>query len=191
MIIGGDGKSHTYQPDEWNSLGQEMSRLAKEHGIKWLVSTSRRTGGDNEALLKEALDPACVCEAIWWATEPKKGLAAYIHAGEKVFVTRDSLTMISEVVAVKGRAEVVYPSNFRLGPESAYERYLGRLAKERRLGAHPINRIELNGILPPLTSVNEEQQIFIRSLLARIDRVLGKIVPPRSPSLEIPGKKAH
>lgn len=168
MVIGGDGKAHRFAPDEWTQLGLAMNEAARQAGVRWLITTSRRTGADNERRLREALDPALVAEAIWWAEEPKRGLMAMVHAGGRVFVTRDSLTMISEVVAIKGRAEVVRPALGLLGPAAVVERYLARLEAERRTVTHPVGELSLREVPPPDSSVAEEQEAFEQALAERI-----------------------
>ena len=168
MIIGGNGKSHTYRPDEWKALAESMNQLAKHHGFKWLISTSRRTGTANETILKETLDPASIQEAIWWGEKPKKGLAAFIHAGDRVFATRDSLTMISEVIAIKGTVDVICPADFRLSPDTAYERYLKRLQDQGLLIPHPIGDCEKAPRRGNPAEIEVAQRRFEEELVARV-----------------------
>jgi len=175
MIIGGNGKSHTYQPDEWKALAESMNQLAKRHGFKWLISTSRRTGVANEAILKATLDPASIQEAIWWGDQPKKGLAAFIHAGDRVFATRDSLTMISEVIAIKGTADVVYPADFRLSPETAYERYLKRLKDQGLLIPHPIGNCEKSAQQGDPAQIEIAQRQFEEELVERVKALCPRV----------------
>ena len=44
MQIGGDGAGAQYQEQDWIQLAKQMNLLARQHRIKWLLSTSRRTG---------------------------------------------------------------------------------------------------------------------------------------------------
>jgi mitochondrial fission protein ELM1 len=168
MIIGGDGKAHTYEPDEWVALGHAMNEAARKAGIRWLITTSRRTGAGNEHLLRETLDPALIAEAIWWADSPQKGLMAMVGAGQRVFATRDSLTMISEVIAAKGRVEVVRPRTSLLKPDTVYERYLKRLENEGLLVSHRIHSLAESDQTMSSVSIRERQAVFEEELVARI-----------------------
>jgi mitochondrial fission protein ELM1 len=48
MLIGGDGAGAQYQEQNWIQLAKQMNLLARQHQIKWLLSTSRRTGKQAE-----------------------------------------------------------------------------------------------------------------------------------------------
>lgn len=168
MVVGGDGKAHRFAPEEWTQLAAAMNEAARRAGVRWLITTSRRTGAANERRLREALDPALVAEAIWWADAPQRGLMAMVHAGGRVFVTRDSLTMISEVVAIKGRAEVVRPARGLLDPQAVFERYLLRLEQQRRVVTHPVGTLAPPGVPPPDTPLAGELEAFEQALAARL-----------------------
>lgn len=175
MIIGGNGKSNTYRPDEWKVLAESMNRLANRNGIKWLISTSRRTGAANEAILKETLDQELIQEAIWWNEQPKKGLAAFIHVGERVFATRDSLTMISEVIAIKGNVNVICPADYRLSSNTAYERYLKRLQDQGLLIPHPIGDCEKAGHGNGSNLIEGLQRQFEAELIQRVKTLCPRV----------------
>jgi len=44
MLIGGRSRSHDFQNADWEKLAEGMTALAETEGIRWLVTTSRRTG---------------------------------------------------------------------------------------------------------------------------------------------------
>lgn len=106
MLIGGRSRSHRYTSEDWTILATAMNAFAEREGIRWLVTTSRRTGASTEATLKGAMDPAKVGDAIWWSERPRKDLHAMLGASEIVFVTQDSMTMVTESVSA-GRPTVV------------------------------------------------------------------------------------
>ena len=43
LVIGGDGGGYCYTPADWTQLRDTACRLAAQHGIRWLLTTSRRT----------------------------------------------------------------------------------------------------------------------------------------------------
>ena len=106
MVIGGTSVSHRYADADWDALAAGMNTLARREGIRWLVTTSRRTGAEAEARLRTGLDASVVAAAVWWAEKPEKKMQAFLGAAECVFVTQDSVTMVTEAVA-SGRPVVV------------------------------------------------------------------------------------
>ncbi len=127
MIVGGASVSHRYNDADWTALAAAMNSLAVKHGIRWLVSTSRRTGAQAEVMLRETLDPAVVADAIWWSSKPEKRLLALLGAAERVFVTQDSITMITEAIASGAPVDVVRPADVVFPANSFMPSYLDRL----------------------------------------------------------------
>lgn len=96
IMIGGPSKSHRFQDADWQGLVEGINALARKHGIKWLLSTSRRTPLHVEELLAQRLDPAAIQELVLYNQKPKKILLPFLYMAERVFITQDSLTMASE-----------------------------------------------------------------------------------------------
>jgi uncharacterized protein len=112
MLIGGDSRSHKFLRDDWEGLAAGMNRLGATNGFKWLVTTSRRTGAEAEAILRGALDPALVAHATWWASQPRPVMMPYLSVAEIVFCTHDSRTMMSEGLASGKPVYALLPANF-------------------------------------------------------------------------------
>jgi len=138
VLIGGASRSHPFIEADWIALAQGLNAIHRRQAIRWLLTTSRRTGTDAERVLRAHLEPAALADAAWWATEPRKVVAAFLHAGERVFVTQDSMTMISEAVAVRGHAEVIQPALTRLPATSFVTRYLSHLHEAGRIHQHTV-----------------------------------------------------
>ena len=89
------------------AAGMDWARkLARREGIRWLVTTSRRTGKEVEAKLRGLLPPEVVADAVWWCHLPEKKFPAYLGAAEVIWVTQDSVSMVTEAVAA-GKPVVV------------------------------------------------------------------------------------
>lgn len=99
ILIGGRSRSHYFDAADWIALADSLNARARAASIRWLISTSPRTGAEAEAILAERLDPAIIAELVLWGRKPDKCAAAFMGGGERVFVTRDSLTMLSEAIA--------------------------------------------------------------------------------------------
>ena len=98
LMIGGPSKSHKYRDEDWAGLIAGVNYLARTQGVKWLISTSRRTPEAVEAMLAEQVDAAAVKELVLFNRMAKKVLLPFLYASERVFVTQDSLTMASEAL---------------------------------------------------------------------------------------------
>ncbi len=127
ILIGGPSRTHRYGTDDWISLAEGINSLARQHGIRWLLSTSRRTGAEAESLLRERIDPAVLQNPVWYGVDPRKSVGAFLAAGERVFVTQDSLTMMSEGLAMDKRVELLVPSDWGMPEMSFNGRYVRRL----------------------------------------------------------------
>ena len=135
MLIGGESRSHKFRRDDWAGLAAGMNRLAAANGFKWLVTTSRRTGAEAEAILRGALDPALVEHATWWGSEPRPVIVPYLGAAEIVFCTHDSRTMMSEGIAAGKPVYALLPANFddRGDGPSFHTAFVARNEGDRRL----------------------------------------------------------
>lgn len=170
MLIGGSSVSHPYTADDWRTLGAQMNRLAQKHSIRWLVSTSRRTGKEAETALRRAIDPRAIARAVWWAEKPEKLMAPILGSASWVFVTQDSVTMVTEAIASGRPVVVTMPEKTELKPTSFLPGYFDRLAKAARIVRIPFDRLgdfhpADTAIQPRMQPVNDE---LATTLLARL-----------------------
>jgi len=130
MIIGGRSRSCPFIDDDWRALAQGMNQLAKSAHIRWLLTTSRRTGSEAEAILRTELEAEFIQDAIWWADNPRRELYSFMARSEVLFVTQDSITMVTEAVS-SGRPVVSLglPHTEDYG-NSVQEQYFKRLAQK-------------------------------------------------------------
>lgn len=139
MVIGGASVSHRYVAADWDELAAGMNTLARREGIRWLVTTSRRTGAEAEARLRIGLDPSVVAAAVWWAEKPEKKMSAFLGSAEEVVVTQDSVTMVTEAVASGRPVIVVRPQDVRFPEGSFMPGYFSRLEAGRRISRAPMS----------------------------------------------------
>jgi mitochondrial fission protein ELM1 len=163
MIIGGGSASHDYTAADWQWLAEAMNSLAEIHGIRWLVSTSRRTGTPAEAVLRQHLAPQAIARAVWWAEKPEKLMAAFLGSSEWVFVTQDSVTMVTEAVASGRPVVVTMPVATKLKPTSFLHGYFDHLENLRRILRIPV--VLLGDFHPGATEI-QPRSIPINSELA-------------------------
>ncbi len=141
LLIGGSSRSHHYQAGDWERLAEGMTELARREGIRWLVTTSRRSGIELEDRLRELLPPAIVADAVWWCRQPEKKLTAYLGAAEKIWVTQDSVSMVTEAVATGKPTIVIYPVVVEFPLTSFMPGYLDNLEKLGLVLRLPMNAL--------------------------------------------------
>lgn len=143
MIVGGCSKSHKFQEDDWKSMAREMNDLAGQFGIRWLLTSSRRTGQEAERLLEQHLDPAAVADTVWWSKNPRKRMLAFLGSAERVFVTQDSVTMVTEAICSGRPVSVIAPARVTFPRNSFMRPYLEGLEAKGLIHRTPITRMGL------------------------------------------------
>jgi uncharacterized protein len=133
MIIGGASRSHRYSDADWRALAEGMNAIAERRKIRWLLTTSRRTGAEAEGVIREALDAAHVIDAIWWSERERRELYDFMARSEVLCVTRDSVTMVTEAVASGRPVVAVCPQEVRFSTDSFLPDYFERLETNRRM----------------------------------------------------------
>lgn len=161
MIIGGESASHHYADADWHWLAAGMNQIANQHGIRWLVTTSRRTGVEIERRLRAQLAPGALAKAVWWAENPEKMVAAFLGSAEAVFVTQDSVTMVTEAATSARPVFLLRPDAVTFGPGSFLPDYFENLelrgrVRRLRVSEFARGRIELDGFHPRQESVTGE-----------------------------------
>lgn len=109
VLVGGGGQYALGAP-EIETLTDGLRRLTAEYGAGLLVTASRRTGPQNEALLRSALDglPAYV-----WDGSGDNPYFAFLGLADYIIATPDSINMTSE--------------SLRHGQAGLYRRFTGRV----------------------------------------------------------------
>ncbi|MEO5715373.1 MAG: ELM1/GtrOC1 family putative glycosyltransferase [Luteolibacter sp.] len=141
MLVGGKSRSHGFQDADWEKLAVGMTELAKREGIRWLVTTSRRTGKEVEARLQSLIPPEIIADAVWWCHQPDKKFNAYLGAAEVIWVTQDSVSMVTEAVATDKPVVVIQPAHTPFPATSFMPGYLSNLESLGLISRLPIARL--------------------------------------------------
>jgi uncharacterized protein len=104
VLVGGPNAAYRFGPAEARRFGSKLTAIARELGASLLVTPSRRTGGENLAVLKNALGDA---PAFVWTGEGSNPYYGILGLADILIVTSDSVNMISEACAT-GRPVYVY-----------------------------------------------------------------------------------
>jgi len=93
VLVGGSNSAYDLTPPAMRDIAGQLATMARDTGGALLVTPSRRTGSENEAVLTEALQG--VPGTIWDGTgaNPYYG---YLAVADAIVVTGDSVNMVSE-----------------------------------------------------------------------------------------------
>ncbi|MBP2300020.1 mitochondrial fission ELM1 family protein [Azospirillum picis] len=93
VLIGGDNGVYRLTPTIMGDVAEHLAKLTRSHGAGLMVTPSRRTGTDNEAILRARLSglPAEV-----WDGTGENPYFAYLGLADAVVVTCDSVSMTTE-----------------------------------------------------------------------------------------------
>ncbi|HED52288.1 MAG TPA: hypothetical protein ENI83_01900, partial [Gammaproteobacteria bacterium] len=131
MLLGGKGAGYGYRQRDWMRMARSMNTLARKHGIRWLLVTSRRTGTSGERLLRRTIDAKYLAQACWSEGGDTYQAEAFLGAADQVFVSEDSMTMLSEAMSAHRPVYSLRPEHAL--PDSRYEQALLRYVDAGRL----------------------------------------------------------
>ncbi len=104
VLIGGDNAVYRLTPALMQRLSGQLAALARDQGIGFMVTASRRTGAANEALLRESL--ADLPAEIWDGTG-ENPYFAYLGLADSIIATGDSVNMVSEAASTGKPVHIV------------------------------------------------------------------------------------
>ena len=140
MLIGGDGSGYQFSKEDYHSLARNMLALARKHDIRWLLTTSRRTGLANEQLLQMLLnDNNEIAYAVYFNEKPERVMQAYLGAGQKIFCTEDSTSMVSE--AVVAQKPVITLRSETVAINKGHEAVIQRFANQHFIGRLTVDQL--------------------------------------------------
>ncbi|MDF2181186.1 ELM1/GtrOC1 family putative glycosyltransferase [Neptuniibacter sp. CAU 1671] len=141
LLIGGDGSGYSYTEQDWQALVASMVQLADTHNIRWLVSTSRRTPQWVEQLL-ETSDVQKRAEKVILFNRQPESIKPLLLAGQRLFVTADSLSMLTEAISCDRPVVSVAPSHLDKAASKVHQQTLGCYRDYKLLSETQISEIE-------------------------------------------------
>ncbi len=98
VLVGGASGPYLFTPAAAKRLGSEASAVARSDGGALLVTTSARTGEAAADALQAAIDVPSFFHR-WQADAPDNPFHAILGLADRIIVTADSISMMSEAVA--------------------------------------------------------------------------------------------
>ncbi len=96
VLVGGSNKCYTMTAEVITDLSSKLNTLHKKTGCSFLITTSRRTGTENELILTAALEEL---PHQLWAGEGENPYFGYLALADALIVTGDSVNMVCEACA--------------------------------------------------------------------------------------------
>lgn len=96
VLIGGNSKAHTMTRENAKALAQQLLYLAENPRTGLLITASRRTGPENEKLLRDMLQGPGIA---FWDGTGENPYFGYLALADYIIVTEDSVSMTSEALS--------------------------------------------------------------------------------------------
>lgn len=140
LLIGGDSNEYKYTLEEYKNLVESIIVLAKKHGAKLLITTSRRTPKDIEIKIQELLkNEQIILKSVMYNQNPEKLMGFFISSSSIVFSTEDSSSMITEVVQSGKPLYTLYPKK-KIYNEK-YDAFIKNMLNLQYIHSFPISEI--------------------------------------------------
>ena len=109
-LIGGNGGGYVWADKDYYNLANQMLMLSKKHGIKWLITSSRRTAPSAYQIFDKILPRNVIQDDCWVHKNDRRPVMnAYLGGGEVIYVTEDSCSMLHESIACNKAVVSVRP----------------------------------------------------------------------------------
>lgn len=96
VMIGGSNRFSQLTPAIMAELADRLARLVREQQLGLMITTSRRTGAENEAILREKLAGL----PVWlWDGSGDNPYFGFLALADALIVTSDSVAMVSEAAS--------------------------------------------------------------------------------------------
>lgn len=129
LFIGNSSAKIRFTPEDWDAIIRFVNALWKSDGCQWLITTSYRTGRELEDRFRRGIEPNAILDAVWYSHTPLKVTKPFLGLADRVFVTMDSLTMLTEAVASGRSTCALCPAQISEDPSNTHLRYVRDLAE--------------------------------------------------------------
>lgn len=126
VLLGGDSNEYHYHAADYRALAIALNSLCHRHGLRLLLTTSRRTAAEGEAILEQFLDPAVVEDCTWYNRAPRPVSQQYCEQADLILCSEDSGTMLVESIGWQKPVVGFHPLQRNTTP--FYDNFLAGLA---------------------------------------------------------------
>ena len=179
LLVGGNSGLFRYTDAEWQQLVAIVEASHREYGIRWVVSTSRRSpdavGDAIQALAQRPGSP--IAEFIDFRTAGAGTLPQLFGAVDAVLCTEDSSTMLSEAVCARLPVVGVAPKDHGFkDDEREYRAFMRTQGWCRFLSLDALDAASFVRALGEVTPLEENHLDRLAQQLAeRLPEVIGQV----------------
>ena len=142
VLIGGNSRTHRMTVGSAERIAGQLTDLAKQHGASLMITASRRTGVENEAILRRRLTEMPLVD--FWDGSGENPYLGYLAWADFILTTNDSVSMPCEA-ATTGKPVYILPLE---GGSAKFDRFHAQL---REAGiARPFAGLLESWSYPPL-----------------------------------------
>lgn len=176
MLIGGDGSGYCWQEQDFHRIGRALRVLSHQYGVRWLLTTSRRTPLEAEKILGQYLNEDNVQTCYFFHQQKSGDILAILGSSERIFCTEDSLSMITESVALEKPVVTIKPEN--ITHKEVHQSVLLELESNRLIERYSISEVYtyMPAQYQPLKSYND----YVDELYIKLEQVMKRFPPMRS-----------
>ena len=176
LLIGGNGAGYKYRNKDFEKLVKNFMNLVIKNSAKALITTSRRTGMENEKFLEDQFSKyhEHIVYNVYFNQNPEKVVAIYLDLASAVFVTEESGSMITESLFCKKPLFTVRPKQvmdqerYRIFLDDLFSKHrMIRLNVEDDWSTINLNEFEFSYIKKtPIDDLSEKIQPYLKELIS-------------------------
>lgn len=170
MAIGGNSGIYHYHQQDWQALAAFMHGLSGQAQVRWLLTTSRRTGREVEEKLQAMIDPGILLDAVWYASAPGKVMREFLALADVVVCTEDSFSMITE--SVSGGRPVIAARPEQVRHDAHYAWAVNNLVQAGLIVRVPLQNAVTADVVEGLAGIRPLQQSMPDRLAEQLARFL-------------------
>lgn len=151
-LIGGNGAGYIWSEKDGILLGDRLNEVAAQTGLRWVITTSRRTPRKMESALRKRLSESAVYDACWAGEgDTRRVVAAYLGLAERVLVSEDSMSMVHEAMASGIPVSVFSSDQHRVDPK--HENFLVKAEKGKWIQRNTLHKTNFAEVFSAHNSV--------------------------------------
>ncbi|WP_345420441.1 ELM1/GtrOC1 family putative glycosyltransferase [Halioxenophilus aromaticivorans] len=185
VLIGGNGSGYEYQQSDWQALSHGLNELSQKYSIHWLICDSRRTPQGAIELLNTQLGSFTGVSFIGYNQPQRLSIEAVMGASERLFCTEDSLSMLSEAVAMAKPVISLQPQTN--SPRPVHARMINHIVNTGLVERQPISQLanyQINFFFPSVPY--EHQTVAVYSRLSALGVLDNTVASPAANQLAYP-----
>ena len=139
ILIGGRTKDYPFRKEDIEILLKNILFLAEKENAKLCITTSRRTAEDIEEGIEKIIrsyGKERVVKTVLYRRKPEKVMGVFLAVSNRIFVTEDSGSMITESVLSRKNVYTLKPKNSV--PKGIYQNFIKKLTEEHLIVSVPI-----------------------------------------------------